>query len=99
MSASTLTILPTLDLIFKVDPTRQHVVEIFRETNLPFSNFAQRHNAAFVVSNDKRLSVSIQLERALHGEVNERKAIGNLFQTVFNGNACHAILEVWGARS
>jgi hypothetical protein len=77
---------------FGVNAPREHVFDVFGESDLGLCDFAKRNDAALIVGLDKRLSVTVELKGSFYSEVYERESIGNLFEAVFNSNACHGSL-------
>lgn len=63
--------------------------EVFDEGDAVVCDFAQGRDDFFVVGFHEGLRVFHELSRTFDAEVDQREAIGNLFETVFNGNACH----------
>lgn len=71
----------------------EYFVEVFLEFDAVIGDFTQRGDAFLVVRRDQGFRVFHQLTRALYTEVYQGKAVGNFLKAVFNGNACHGILE------
>src|SRR5690242_17790637 len=58
------------------------------EAHLALGDLAQRRDRRLVVALDERLGALGQLARALRGEDDQRKAVADSFQTIFDGYAC-----------
>src|ERR1700722_902422 len=61
------------------------------DTDLAGCDFAQRNNSRFVAAFDLRRMALSELARAIRCRERELKAIGDHFQTVFDGDAGHGL--------
>src|SRR5262249_45820797 len=77
-----------LDLAIGDEP-RDDVLDVLVEAHVPGRDLAQRRHGRLVVAGDARRRAVRELTGALRREHDEREAVGDLLEAVFDGYAGH----------